>query len=610
MDFNPAQAQAIAHTTGPCLVLAGPGSGKTAVITKRTEQLIVNCGVPPHQILVVTFTKAAAGEMRQRFAKMTEKKYPGVNFGTFHAIFFTILKHAYHYSPSNIVREETKYQFMREIIAKNRIACEDETQFCSDILGEISALKNSGALLENYYPIHCGKDVFQALYREYHQYMREERLIDFDDILVFTKELLEQRADIRKAWQRKFPFIMVDEFQDINQLQYESVRMLAGDAANLFVVGDDDQSIYRFRGSKPELMLHFPDDYKQAKIICLSKNYRCPKEVLKMAGKLIAHNKNRFQKQLESEGADGAAFHCKQFDTVWDENQAMVDLIRGHVRRGGNYRQVAVLYRTNSQPGALVAKLMEYNLPFCTKERIPNLYNHWIAQDILAYFSLALGGRERKDFLRIMNRPKRYISRKSLPTQKVSFDEWRDYYKEQDWVASRIEQLESDLKVLARITPFAAVTYIRKGIGYEDYLKEYAAYRQIPLDELIETIDELQESTKGYKDLAEWIAFTQRYTEELKQKQQGQSLQQDTDSVSIMTLHASKGLEYDLVMIPDLNQGMVPYKKAVLDEELEEERRMLYVGMTRAKKELYLFHVKTIRSRPADPSSFLSEILA
>lgn len=605
MNFNASQQKAISHTTGPCLVLAGPGSGKTAVITKRTEHLITRCRIPAGNILVVTFTKAAAGEMRTRFEQMTSKKYPGVSFGTFHAIFFTILKHAYHYTASNIAREEVKYQFMREIIAKNRIACEDESEFAGHMLNEISVLKNSGAAVQNYYPVHCGKEIFRQIFHEYGRYMQDHRLIDFDDILVYTKELLEQRADIRAAWQQKFAYIMVDEFQDINRLQYDTIRLLCAKAANLFVVGDDDQSIYRFRGSSPELMLNFPKDFPTAQVISLSVNYRCPKQIAQKAGNLIRHNQNRFEKQTESAGADGTTFRIAKFASIQEENKAIIELIRKKAGQGICYGQIAVLYRTNMQPGPLIAKLMEYNLPFRTKERIPNLYEHWMAQDIKTYFRLALGSRQRRDFLRIMNRPKRYISRESLPAQEISFERWQDFYQEQPWIAERIEQFKYDLQVLTRITPFAAVNYIRKAVGYDEYLTDYAQSRQIPANELFEMLDEIQESTKEYKHLEEWLQFTEDYTEKLKMEQQKQP---DTDSISVLTFHASKGLEYEIVIIPDVNEGMIPYKKAVLEAELEEERRMMYVGMTRAKKELFLSYVESIRNKKADPSSFLSEI--
>ena len=245
-------------------------------------------------------------------------------------------------------------------------------------------------------------------------------------------------------------------------------------------------------------------------------------------------------------------------------------------------------------------------MPFRTKERIPNVYDHWIAKDLLAYLRLALGSRARQDFLRIMNRPKRYLSRESLEQQEVDFDRWMDFYREQPWIAERIEQLFYDLQVISRITPYAAVNYIRKACGYEDYLAEYAMQRQIPQGELFEVLDEIQESTKQYHALSDWIKFTQDYAEELKQKQQVQQVQEDC--ISIMTLHGSKGLEYDIVIIADVNEGVIPYKKAVLEAELEEERRMMYVGMTRAKKRLYLFYVKTARGRKAEPSCFLEEM--
>lgn len=607
MEFNPAQRKAIAHVDGPCLVLAGPGSGKTATVIKRAEYLIRECGIDARHILVVTFTKAAAKEMRQRFAKLTGGKYMGISFGTFHAVFFTILKHAYHYSAASIAREEVKYQFLREIIAKNQIACEDETEFCNEMLSEISTLKNGDIAAENYYPVHCGKDIFLTIYREYSRYMNDHRLLDFDDILVYTKELLEQRTDVRAAWQQKFRYIMVDEFQDINRLQYQVVRMLAGESENLFVVGDDDQSIYRFRGSKPELMLNFPKDYPKTQMIHLSVNYRCPQEITRLAGRLIRHNKNRFAKQITSTGQKGTSCYCRQFAHTWEEIQAMIRVIRTHISRGGSYSQIAVLYRTNVQPGAFIAKLMEYNLPFRTKERIPCLYDHWIAQDIMAYFRFALGGRAREDALRIMNRPNRYISRESLAGTTVSFADWQAFYNKQPWIAERIEQLFYDLKVLGRITPYAAVNYIRKSIGYDDFLAEYGRYRQIPADELFDVLEELQESTRDFRHLQEWMDFTVSYTEELMKKQE-QRQQEESDSIAIMTLHGAKGLEYDIVLIPDLNEGMIPYKKAVLDTEIEEERRMLYVGMTRAKKELYLFHVRVMRGKQVQPSCFLKEI--
>ena len=610
MEYNQEQIQAITHADGPCLVLAGPGSGKTAVITKRIEYLIKNKSVKPEKILVVTFTRAAAGEMRNRFEKMTGARYRGVSFGTFHSIFFTILKHAYHYTAANIAKEDVKYQFLKEIIIKNHVECEDENDFCTQILGEISTVKNGGIEVNNYYPVHCGKEVFQRIYHEYERYMWEHRLLDFDDILVYTKELLEQREDYRKAWQQRFSYIMVDEFQDINYLQYCVIRMLSAATDNLFAVGDDDQSIYHFRGSKPELMLHFPDDYPKAQQIALSMNYRCPMEVIEKAGKVICHNEKRFPKQIQGCGELGNTVKVRQFMSVKEENQAMIEHIRKLQAEGKDFKEIAILYRTNIQPGAMIAKLMEYNLPFQMKEQIPNLYDHWIAKDIKTYFILALGNRDRKHVLRIMNRPNRYLSRDSLPGSQVDFDKWQEFYTEQYWIAERIEKLECDIKIISRISPYAAVNYIRNGMGYDEYLADYAGIRQIPLEECVDVLEELQESMRNYKKLEDWLEFTEQYTKELKEKKERQRKQVQTESaISILTMHGAKGLEFDTVFMPDLNEGLIPYKKAVLEEEIEEERRLFYVGMTRAKKELHLYYVKQLRNKDAEPSHFLLEAL-
>ena len=265
MDFSASQLEAIHHKDGPALILAGPGSGKTAVITERTRQLILEYGVNPSNILVITFTRAAAGEMRERFFRlMGGKQYP-VTFGTFHAVFFTILKYAYHFHAGNIIREDVKYQYMREIVTHMGLEYEDENEFLSSLLGEIGMVKNAGIPLDNYYSANCPEGVFRKIYRTYDDKLRRNRLLDFDDMLVYTDELFRERKDILAAWQKKYRYILIDEFQDINKIQFDIMKMLALPENNLFVVGDDDQSIYRFRGAKPEIMLHFDKDYPNTK---------------------------------------------------------------------------------------------------------------------------------------------------------------------------------------------------------------------------------------------------------------------------------------------------------------------------------------------------------
>lgn len=608
MSFNTSQNKAVGHGKGPMLVLAGPGSGKTLVITERTKQLIVNQGVDPSKILVITFTKAAAMEMKERFYRlMGGRKYP-VTFGTFHAVFFAVLKHAYGFHAGNIIKEEQRYQLMREIITRMRLEYEDEAEFIGEMLGEISMVKNSGIPLEHYYPKNCGKEVFEQIYQSYDGRMKQNRLIDFDDMLVYCQELFVQRKDILAGWQRKFQYILIDEFQDINKIQFDIIRMLALPENNLFIVGDDDQSIYRFRGAKPEIMLGFEQVYPKAERILLNVNYRSGKEIVEASLRLIGHNESRFPKEIQAHRERAEGIHYRTYENQQEEGKAIIEQILSECRKGRSYNDCAVLFRTNTQPRILMEQLMAYNIPFCTRDNIPNLYEHWITRDILTYIRLALGSRSRKDFLQIMNRPKRYITRESLEEETVALDVWAEYFYDikQHWVAERIEQLEADLRVISRISPFAAINYIRMGIGYEEYLKEYAQYRRISEDSLLEVLDELQDASRAFRDFDAWFAHMEAYTRELQQQKKQQ--EEMAECVSLATLHSAKGLEYPLVWLLDVNEEIMPYKKAVLDADQQEERRMFYVGVTRAKEALYINSVKKYNGKEVEISRFVEEM--
>ena len=607
MSFNPSQREAIRHKDGPMLVLAGPGSGKTLGSTEPTRHVITEYGINPANILVITFTRAAATEMKERFLRLMGGKSSAVTFGTFHAVFFMILKHAYHYQAENIIREEQRVSCMREIIKRHRLEYEDESEFIAALLGEIGLVKNSGISLDHYYSTNCGEEVFRRVYSEYHEYLYAHHLIDFEDMLLYTWELFKERKDILAAWQKKYPYILIDEFQDINQIQFEVVRLLAGEQRNLFVVGDDDQSIYRFRGAKPEIMLRFEREIPGTKTVLLDTNYRSQANIVEDALNLIGHNKERFQKRIRAALPAETGVEYAVFEDQRKENLRIIRDICDAVERGKSYRDFAVLFRTNTQPRLLMEQMMEYNIPFRTRDRIPNLYEHWIARDIFAYIRIAQGSRERRDFLQIMNRPKRYISRDSLDEDTVAFDVWEWYFREaeQPWVAERIVTLEHDVMQLRRMNPFAAINYIRKGIGYDEFCAEYADYRRIRADELYDVLDELQESARGYEDYDGWFAHIENYTRELERLYQSQEKQ--SESVALSTLHSAKGLEYENVYLIDVNEGVMPYKKAVLDQDIEEERRMFYVGMTRAKKYLHLFSVKQMNQKDADISRFIAE---
>lgn len=604
-SFNKPQSEAITHGKGPALILAGPGSGKTLVITQRVKNLIEKQHIRPSNILVITFTKAAATQMKERFTiLMGEGRYP-VTFGTFHAVFFSVLKNAYHYTAQNIIREEKKYQILYDIIHRMELEYEDEQEFMSGVLSEISLVKNEGIDLAHYYAKNCAADIFRKIYQQYEAGKQRAGLIDFDDMLVYTYELFRERKDILALWQKQYPYILIDEFQDINKLQFEIVKMMALPHNNLFVVGDDDQSIYRFRGSKPELMLGFTKSYPDTKKILLDTNYRSDREIIKVAGKLIAHNSERFSKKIMAQSAQPGEVEFAIYKNQWAENEAIIADIKRQVQRGVPYQEIAILFRTNIQPRMLMRQLMNHNIPFIAKDKIPNLYEHWIARDIFTYIRIAQGSRERKDFLKIINRPKRYIGRESLEELSVAFDVWMDYYKEQPWIAERIDRLEYDIRMLSMMKPYAAVNYIRGGIGYDDYCRGYAKYRHIREEELLEVLDELQESAKEYQSYEAWFLHMEEYKEELER--QAKEQKQQPDGVTLATLHSAKGLEYDIVYLVDVNEGIMPYKKAVLEQDIEEERRMFYVGMTRARHRLSISSVQEYNGKKSEISRFVAE---
>lgn len=606
MAFSKAQTQAIMHKDGPMMVLAGPGSGKTTVITHRVQYLTKEYGIDPGDILVITFTRAAAEEMRERYEALTGGG-SRVTFGTFHSIFFRILKLAYRYTADNIVREEQQMQFVRELAQAGGLEPEDENEFAASILSEISSVKGERIALEHYYSKNCPDAVFRQLYAGYEEKMRRAGLIDFDDMMVLCLELFTERKDILSAWQRRYRYILIDEFQDINRLQYEIVRMLAKPEDNLFIVGDDDQSIYRFRGAKPEIMLGFERDYPGAGRILLDVNYRSTEEIVAPALRLIGENQKRFSKAIHTTGRHGKNVITKLWQDPGEENLAIAREIQLYLQSGVRPGDIAVLYRTNAGPRFLMEKLMEYNLPFRTRDTVPNLYEHWISRNILTYIRIAMGSRAREDILQVINRPKRYISRDAMPDETVSFEKMKAFYAEKDWIAERIESLEGDLRAIARMSPLAAVNYIRQGMGYDEYLIEYAAFRRMRPEELLETADELKESAAGFKTFDEWFAHIDAYKEELLR--QAVQRRPETDAITLATMHSAKGLEFPIVYILDANEGITPHSRAMLDEDMEEERRLFYVAMTRAKTRLHVYAVRERYHKKAEVSRFVWEYL-
>ena len=612
MECNKEQEEAIMHRDGPAMVLAGPGAGKTYVITNRVKALIDEYGVKPEQILVVTFSKAAAVEMKERFEMLTGGRRLPVRFGTFHSVFFQILRLAYHYEVKDIATPALKYRFLEETLNETGYGVDDKKEFLSDIEKEISRVKGEGIEIDCYFSSACSAEIFQKMYRGYQEKLQRHRCLDFDDMVVYTYQLLKEREDIRRRWQAQFRYLLIDEFQDINRLQYETVCMLAEPENNLFIVGDDDQSIYGFRGAKPGIMLSFPKRFPDTKQIVLGVNYRCSDEIMKAAERLIGKNYERYEKHIVANKGKEQPVHMKKCENLPDEAEKIVAQIQMYQKEGIAYQEMAVLFRTNMQMRLLAGKLMEHGVPFTMRENLPNLFDTWMAKDIMCYLQLALGNRSREKFLKIANRPVRYLSRTAFTESEVSFDKLRAYYavKNQEWMEERIWNFEYDLKNLASLSPYAAIHFIRKGIGYDEFLKTYADERNVNADDWFDVLDEMQEMARDKKSIPEFLSFVENYgdtLEEIRQEQKKQQVKEEP-GVSLMTMHASKGLEFPVVFVPTLNEDIVPYRKAVQEGNLEEERRMLYVAMTRAKTYLHLSFVKERFHKEAEPSPFLYEI--
>ena len=607
MGFNEAQAQAIQHTDGPCLVLAGPGSGKTLTIVNRVKYLIEKQKVRPEEILVVTFTRFAAAEMKSRLCLVMGKRDLPVTVGTFHGIYYGILKWAYRMNQENILSETEKYQILRGVINKERMEIFDEEDFIQDIAAEIGKVKNNRIPLEEFVSEKCSADAFRNIYRNYERHRKELKKIDFDDMLVLCYELFQSRPDVLAQWQKKFRYVLIDEFQDINRIQYDVIRMLAQPENNLFVVGDDDQAIYGFRGADSELMLGFGKDFPDAKQILLGMNYRSTANIVQNSLKLIENNVERYSKKLEANREGGSCLHIQEVKDPVEEAEYVLEEIQKCKENGIKEEEIAILFRVHTDARAVVEAMVERKIPFQMKEHLPNIYEHFIAKDIMAYFRLATGKRRRQDFLQVMNRPKRYLGRDSVSGSQVSFEDMRKFYCDKDWMIDRIDQFEWDVKMLMKMAPYAAIQYIRKRIGYDDFLKEYAFTHQINRSDLNEVLAEIEEAAKAFSSVEEWFAHVEEYTETLKVKEKERN--RPRPGVRLMTIHASKGLEFKQVFLIAANEGRIPYQKAKTDKEIEEERRLFYVAMTRAKDFLKICYVKIKNGKEVTPSRFVDELL-
>lgn len=586
------------------MVLAGPGSGKTFVITHRIKYLIEGPGINPAHILVVTFSRAAAKEMKDRFEKLCQKSL--VTFGTFHSVFFNLLKTAYGFSSEQIASDELRYTLIKELIKRNSIENEDINTLAGNLLNEIALVKQDNISIKNYYSNSISSDTFKKIYIDYESELEARGKLDFEDMLSLTYELLSERSDILKAVQNRYRYILVDEFQDINFLQYNIIKLMAGEKQNITVVGDDDQSIYRFRGARPEIMLGFERDFRNVKKVFLDINFRSSTQIVNASTKLISFNSKRFPKNFKAKNGDGAPVSLIEFKNPFLEVNSIIKDIKDYIKSGQDINNIAVLYRTNLSPRLLIERLMRNNIPFTIRDAIPNLFDHWVAKDIISYIKLAINIGDKIDLLRISNKPNRYISRDSLSSSRANIETLFDYYDDKSYMIKRIVELREHLRTIKNLKPATALRYIRNVVGYDEYIEEYCDMNGVESDDCYSILGDLENSAAEYNNFNDWFVHMDEYKDELIEARKKSN--ENDKGVRLMTFHSSKGLEFDIVYIIDVNDGSVPYKKAKGVDEIEEERRMFYVAMTRARKKLFICYCVENFGKSIGKSDFVIEL--
>lgn len=574
MHLNQEQRLAVMHHKGPCLLLAGPGSGKTFTLIRRIEYLTQSCGVAPGAVLMLTFSKASALEMKERCGTLMGERAKEIFFGTFHSFFFKLLRQYGEYTASDVVQQN------------------------------------------DYLHFHERKRGEEA----YQEWKESEGKLDYPDMEKECMKLLTKEKWILEEVQKRYTYIMVDEFQDISELQYRILRLLEGKEQNIFAVGDDDQSIYGFRGASPEIMLRLREDYPAIRILHLNMNYRCPEEIVRLSGRLIRHNARRYPKRLRSSAGKerahkifvtgtgekvfaGAALTLEKYDHPAAECEGIVSEIQSLRKRGVPLREIAVIGRVREDLRRMRDICIEKQLPAAFADQAGSIYDHFIFRDLWSYIKAASGNRERKYFLRILNCPQRYLLTGCLEDEQVSFERMCSWYGFQKEPRDEIRKLKSELEIISEMSIYAALQYICRKTGYFAYLKCYAKERNISVKNLYMVLDEILERAKRYPDMESW--------ERELRVENGRKMETEEatrNEVRLLTIHGSKGLEFPYVFIMGVNEGNIPNAGADTAEPLEEERRLLYVAVTRTKCHAFLSFTEERNGKAAKPSRFLSEM--
>ena len=578
------QLEAIMHGEGPARVVAGPGSGKTFTIIQRIFYLIFNRQINPDSILTITYTKAAAGEMQDRF--LTDERGQHIaretgrvaHFGTIHSICYSILKERRGIRNASLTSESKRIRIMEELLKNRGFESLCSSEFAARILSEISRKKNGISISEKDFELPQGS--LQLLMNDYTAFMDERGLYDFDDLILQCLALLQKDTACREWWRKRICYLLVDEFQDVNLIQYELIKLLAGDRQNLFVVGDDDQSIYGFRGSMPGIMKQFAQDYPEEKVLFLTDNYRSGESIVHFASEVVKKNRDRIQKKIYPRKIGGKISGCFCETRILEE-QCLLEDIRGLGKR--ELFESAVILRTNREAILYEELLLKHKIPVKRKKRkSQSAFEGEIAEDIRSFLRFCKEGERRNDFLRFMNKPDRYLSCKALLSEHVSKKELLSYYRNNKVMCARIETLFSGLALSEKLSFSQAVRCLRKQLGYEAYLiSKYPKAKS----ESLKLLDEIQEGCRLAENGERVDDFFERMRRDISCEEE-----KVEEGITVITMHAAKGLEFHSVFLPDLNEGVIPDRKVKEEKEIEEERRLLYVAITRAREQLFLYY--------------------
>jgi putative ATP-dependent DNA helicase pcrA len=618
VKLNKNQAQAVAHIDGPCMVLAGPGSGKTRIISQRIVSMVLDHDIPPTRILAISFTKASSLEMKKRtLAYGKDDRLNKVSFGTFHSSFFRILRRYAGVSLEDLLLDLDRFKLVRSILKYLKISNYNDDDVL-DLLNEISLVKNELVDYRDYDSKSFEQEIFQKAYRLYEDEKKRHGKIDFDDMLIQAYDLLNNDPAILSIVRQVFKYILIDEFQDINRVQFELIRLIAGQENNLFVVGDEDQSIYGFRGARPDFMLEFDQYFPSARHILLDTNYRSSKDIVDLSLGLIKKNKKRHPKDLKAFSKDPARISYIYPKDTDDEARLVADQIFDRVgsQKGADYGDFAVIYRTNRQARAFVDAFMDKRIPFILKDAPKTIYDHWVSLDIIAYLRIAMEIGSGGDWARVINKPFRYISKKSLAKAEASMDFLDCLLNDEDikdFQKKNLEDLYIDLNYVRGLSPQYGISYIRTTLDYDRYILDYCHERRIKSQQIVEILDELEAAAGPYRTILDFFKHIDQVREEVKKnadKTAGSSLATSADKgVVLTTMHSSKGLEFDNVYIVGVNEGIVPYQLGDDSKlDIEEERRLLYVAITRAKRVLVISSPLKRFGKKIGQSQFLKEL--